>query len=335
MRRVAGALAVVLGLTLVTFTFVEHLFTRARDAQTIADHYEPLMSRRGLHDLSTGFETLQAAGTQLHGSAEPRLQRALGIDDRQFDAYLARQMPGIHGFDRQAPGVVALVGPVITKMQAERADYARASAIPTSWLPLSSAPWLFLGIGLLSIGAGLYALVRPDRAAAVALLVVGTGLAVAPLAVGIPSKVDAAIRVTELGRVGLAPQTGARAVAATKLFDGMVADVRGPLEVALQERAGVESFPASYPTLAGFADAWQRSTSAKSHALSDSQVALAGTFANADRIPLRPIPWLFIVPGVALAAVSGASLVAARRRDVGAARSAPDPGVTVARADSV
>ena len=36
-------------------------------------------------------------------------------------------------------------------------------------------------------------------------------------------------------------------------------------------------------------------------ALSDSQVALAATFANANRIPLRPIPWLFIVSGIVLA----------------------------------
>jgi hypothetical protein len=48
--------------------------------------------------------------------------------------------------------------------------------------------------------------------------------------------------------------------------------------------------------------------------LSDSQLALSSTFANADRIPLRPIPWLFIVPGLAL------TLLAGRARDVGAWR---------------
>ena len=90
-------------------------------------------------------------------------------------------MPGIHAFDTQAPGVVALVGPVIGQMQAARADYARASDIPTSWLPLSSAPWLFLGIGALLIAAGTFALVRPQPLANVALLVVGLGLVVAPL----------------------------------------------------------------------------------------------------------------------------------------------------------
>jgi hypothetical protein len=319
MRRLAGALAVVLGLTLVTFTFAEHLFSRSRDAQKIADHYKPLMSAKGLADLSSGFDAVKAAGAQLETGAEPRLQRALGMDDARFAAYLAREMPGIRSFDEQAPNVVAVVGPVIAKMQAARADYARASDIPTSWLPLSSAPWLFLGIGLLSIVVGLYALWRPEALAGAAVVVVGLGIAIAPLAVAIPGKVDAAIRVTRVGRIGLAPATGQRAVAATKLFDGMVADVRTKLEVALQERAGVESFPASYPTLAGFADEWQRSTSAKSHALSDSQVALAGTFANADKIPLRPIPWLFIAPGALLAVLGGVSLLVEGRR-VGARR---------------
>ena len=76
--------------------------------------------------------------------------------------------------------------------------------------------------------------------------------------------------------------------------------------------------------LATFADEWRRSTSAKSHALSDSQVALSGTFANADKIPLRPIPWLFIVPGLVLAVLAGATLVPERRRAVIEARR---PGV--------
>jgi hypothetical protein len=333
MRRVAGVIAVVLGLTLVTFTFAEHLFSRSRDAQKIADHYRPLMSKQGLRDLSTGFDAVKAAGAQLDTGAEPRLQRALEMNDAQFQAYVAREMPGIHAFDQQAPAVVALVGPVIGKMQAARTDYSRASDIPVSWLPLSSAPWLFLGIGLLSIAVGLYALFRPDPLAGVLLFIVGTGIAVAPLVVGIPGKVDAAVRVTKVGRIGLAPATGQRAVGATKLFDGMVNDVRDKLEVALEERAGVDSFPQTFPTLASFADEWRRSTSAKSHALSNSQVALAPTFANADKIPLRPIPWLFIAPGLVLAVISGVSVVAARRRVVATDGGRRDAPVAVARAD--
>ena len=41
---------------------------------------------------------------------------------------------------------------------------------------------------------------------------------------------------------------------------------------------------------------------------------LANTFANADRIPLRPIPWLFIIPGLFLAALAGVTLLPERRR---------------------
>jgi hypothetical protein len=129
---------------------------------------------------------------------------------------------------------------------------------------------------------------------------VGLGVALAPIVVGIPGKVDAAVRVTKIGRVGLAPATGQKAVGATKLFDGMVDDVQTKLEPALASHTIADNFATSFPTLARFADEWQRSTSAKSHALSDSQVALASTFANADRIPLRPIPWLFIIPGIVL-----------------------------------
>ncbi|HVA03927.1 MAG TPA: hypothetical protein VMU64_09265 [Acidimicrobiales bacterium] len=62
--------------------------------------------------------------------------------------------------------------------------------------------------------------------------------------------------------------------------------------------------------VAAFSTSWGSTISAQSHALSSSQVALASTFAHANRIPLRPIPWLFIGSGIALAAARRA---AARR----------------------
>jgi hypothetical protein len=311
MRRVAAWFAVVVGITLIGFTFGSHLVSRSHDAQKIADYYQPLMSEKGLADLSGGFNEVKAAGAQLDTQAEPRLQRALGMSSAAFATYVARTMPGIHAFDVAAPGVVSLVGPVIGQMQAERSDYSRASDIPTSWLPLSSAPWLFLGIGALLVGVGAFALIRPQKLASAALVVVGLGIVVAPLVIGIPGKVDAAVRVRKLGRVGLAPATGQKAVGATKLFDGMASDVRTKLEPAMVKASPGGDFATAFPTLSGFADEWRRSTSAKSHALSDSQVALSSTFANADKIPLRPIPWMFIVSGLVLAVLAGATLLPA------------------------
>jgi hypothetical protein len=322
MRRVAAVLAVLVGITLIAFTFAEHLFSRSADARTISNHYKPLMSTAGLADLSRGFDLVKAAGGQLDTAAEPRLQAALGMNDQAFAAYKAREMPGIAQFDAQAPGVVSLVGPVIVQMQDERADYARASDIPVSWLPLSSAPWLFLGIGALLVAVGAFALARPGTFATLAVLVVGLGVVVTPLVVGIPGKVDAAVRVTKIGRVGLAPATGQKAVGATKLFDGMARDVTTKLAPALEQQIGPGRFATTFPTLARFAEGWERATSAKSHALSDSQVAMSSTFANADRIPLRPIPWLFIVPGIVLSLLAGAALAMSARR---AAVAAPFP----------
>jgi hypothetical protein len=286
MRKIAAVLAVVVGLGLLGFTIVEHVFARSGDAQTIADHYRGLMSADGLRDLSRGFAAVQAAGGELGTKALPQLQRSLGMNDAQFAAYVAREMPNIAQFDADAPGIVKLVGPVISQMRAEQADYARADQIPTGFLPLSSAPWLFVGIGVALITIGVFALVRPGTGTSAVLAVAGLSIFLAPLVLGIPGKVDAAVRVTAIGRVGLAPSTAHKAVAATDLFDGMVADVRTRLEPAM----GGPEFTRAFPTLATFADQWVRTTSTKSHALSDSQVALGATFANADRIPLEPIP---------------------------------------------
>jgi hypothetical protein len=306
-------LALLAGLVLVGFTFAEHLFSRSADAEAIADRYSSLMSEQGLHDLRQGFDAVQAAGAQLGTGAEPALQRRLHLDDAQFDAYVRANLPGIARFDDNAPALVTHVGPVISRMEAARGDYARASGIPVSWLPLSSAPWLFLGIGSLLIATGGVALARPGLRSTAVLLVVAAGVFVAPLAVGIPGKVDAAERVTAIGRAGLAPATAQKAVAATALFDGMVHDVRAELQPALSDEPGGRDFDVRFPALAAFADDWENGISRQSHELSDSQVRYGPTFANADRIPLRPIPWLFVVPGALVALLAGGSLVAGAR----------------------
>jgi hypothetical protein len=307
MRRVTAAVAILTGLLLLGFLVSEHLFSRSRDAEKIADAYRPLMSEQGLHDLRRGFDSVKAAGAQLHDGALPGLQRRLGLDDEQFDAYVAQQMPGIAAFDEQAPGVVALVDPVLGKMEAARGDYHRADQIPTGFLPLSSAPWLFLGIGVALVALGTFALARPGVRVTALLALAGLALVAAPLVIGIPGKVDAAVRVTKLGAVGLAPETGQKAVGATALFDGMADDVTDKLAPA------VDDFRTEFPALATFTSNWQGGISAQSHALSDSQVALAPTFANANRIPLRPIPWLFILPGALLALVGCMATVPAWR----------------------
>lgn len=310
MRRIAAVVAVLVGATLIAFTFTEHLVSRCSDAQTIADHYRPLMSAQGLAGLHNGFDSLKAAGAQLDDAALPRLRQTKGMSQPQFDVFVSTQMPHIKAFNDEAPAVVGLVGPVIDQMVAARDDYALAAQIPTGFLGLSSAPWLFLGIGGLLLLVGAFGLVRPGRLVNVVLLVIGLGLVAAPLVINVPGKIDAAVRVTRLAAVGLAPATGHKAVAATALFDGMASDVTTKLEPIW----GTSTFNRQFPTLATWASKWQSTISAQSHVLSDSQVALASTFANANKIPLRPLPWLFIGPGVALAALGGLALVPARRR---------------------
>jgi len=188
MRRVVAVVAVLVGGMLIGFTFSEHLFTRSRDAQRIADHYRPLMSTQGLAALSSGFGSVEAAGVQLKASALPQLQRQLGMTDPQFDAYVVRNMPGVAAFDAQAPGVVALVGPVIGQMQAERADYHRADQIPTGFLAMTSAPWLFVGLGGLLVLVGVWGFACPAARSAAVIAIVGLGLAIVPLMIGIPAR---------------------------------------------------------------------------------------------------------------------------------------------------
>jgi hypothetical protein len=320
MRRWVGAPAVLAGLVLIGFTFSHRLFERADDAETVSDQYRGLMSAAGLAELRDGFESVKAAGAELSSRAEPRLQEALGLDDEQFQRHLDDHLPGIATFDARAGGIVTVVEPVIGQMEAARPDYERADDIPTGFLPLSSAPWLFLGVGALLVATGGWAAWRPGGRSAMAVVVVGLGVAIVPLALQIPAKVDAAVRVSELGATGLDPATGQAAVGATAVFDGLADDVTGGLKPALTAAEGLSGpradawFAATFPALDRFTADWQGGISAKSHDLADSQVALAPVFADAHRIPLRPVPAMFIGWGFVSAAVGGLALALGRRR---------------------
>ncbi len=308
MRRWVGIASIVAGLVLIGFLVTEHVYSRSNDAQTVADHYRGLMSAEGLHDLRSGFDATKTAGVQLDTQAEPALQAALHMTPQAFAAYKSQQMPGIAAFDANAPTVVAIVDPVITQMQAEQHDYHQADQIPTSWLPMTVAPWAFLGFGVALILGGVLVLTRRSRWWVAAVGALGLVLVIAPLATGIPRKVDAAQRVTKIGAVGLAPATGQKAVGATKLFDNMASDVHDKLEPALGPQ-----FAQQYPALAAWTDSWQQSISAQSHALSDSQVALSSTFSNAHKLPIAPIPWLFVGAGALVTLLAAAALVPVRR----------------------
>jgi hypothetical protein len=323
MRRSVGALAVLAGTALIVFTFGWRLFDRSEDAERISDQYRPLMSEQGLADLRTGFDMVAAGGSELTTRTLPDLQQALGMDDDEFATYLSQQMSGLQAFADQAPAVVALVDPVIGTMEAVSDDYARADDIPIGALPLSSAPYLFLAVGIVLIGTGISVWRRPRPATFAGAAVIGCALVVVPLAVSLPGKIDAAERVSVVGRIGLAPATGERAVAATQLFDGAAADASVLLPEAFARARGTTydearaALARDYPALTAFTTSWP-AISGPAHDLSDSQVELSDSFADADRIPLGAVPWLFLVPGVLLAVTAGAHVALDRTRSASA-----------------
>ena len=184
MRRIAAWFAIAVGVTLIGFTFGEHLVSRSHDAQKIADYYQPLMSEQGLADLEQRLRRGEGGRRAArHAGRTALADRRCGMNDDGVRRVRRSHDARHPQFDAQAPGVVALVGPVIGQMQAARADYARASDIPTSWLPLSSAPWLFLGIGGCWSRSARSRSLGPQRLTNAALLVVGLGLVVAPLVI--------------------------------------------------------------------------------------------------------------------------------------------------------
>ena len=209
------------------------------------------MSAKGLRDLSTGFDAVKAAGGGARnvGGAET----ATGArDDRRGvrSSTSRRRCRASRSSTRRAPGVVALVGPVIGEDAGGPPRLHQGFGHPGV---LAAAHERRRGCSSASgcCSSGSARTRCGDRARSRASrCLVGLGIAIAPLVIGIPGKVDAAVRVTEIGRIGLAPATGQKAVGATALFDGMAADVHTKLEPALDQRLGAGAFAQQFPALA-------------------------------------------------------------------------------------
>lgn len=190
-RKIAGTLIVAIGLSFVIATLTARLFTVAPAFERMTAGFRPQMNAQTIQALERDLAGLTAVQKEFVQKAVPSIAAALKLTPAQLTGMLGKQFPAVTAGMAAVPQIGTQFGSVLTTLQNEVERFAKADAIPTSSLPATTVPWMLLGAGILTIGAGIFVL-RSGRLGPILAVVLGALLFIAPLAMSLPSKANAA-----------------------------------------------------------------------------------------------------------------------------------------------
>jgi hypothetical protein len=305
LNRLAAVTAIVAGIVIAITPFAFSLVGNANGGERITDRFRFTLSDEGLVQLQSGFKTTVGMGNQFFGQTLPDVRRELHQSPAVFRADLRRNYPAIVTAQAQVPPVVALVTPKLPGLVALHSDFQKVDSLPFLGLPISSIPWLLIGIGIVVGGLGLIVLARPSRAGAALVAAAGLALIAVPLVVSAFDKTDAAVNLDKAGSFVFAPQITAAALATTQRIDNLVKEVEAkfiPRTAAQLHESPARlkaQIAARYPAVGRGLAAWP-SIGPRALKQSHDQVASVKDYADLHGIHFRALPWTVIGPGIAM-----------------------------------
>jgi hypothetical protein len=140
MSRLVSLVAVFLGIGLVVVCLAYSFFDRAEGGEQITDRFRTTMSEPGLRALDANFQTIKGLGDGFLGQAAPNFARALRVTPAQFEAFAKANFPAVGQAYDAVPPAIALVDPVIPRLEASRRDFEQVDDIPGLGLPIVAVP---------------------------------------------------------------------------------------------------------------------------------------------------------------------------------------------------
>ena len=187
-RRVAAAVAIVLGIALVAIPIASSLFSRSRSAHRLADDVRPAMTKPALATAEKDKETVRAAVDEFNGPTLRQAAQAFGESPRQFSALLRKKFPEVAAGSRVLPVGVAHGDAILKVLERNRAKFDSADSFPVKGLSVRVGPWIFVALGLGFVLVGLVALRVPGRVPLAALVALGLVPIVFAFAASLPRK---------------------------------------------------------------------------------------------------------------------------------------------------
>ena len=319
--RVAASGAIAAGIGLFVTPFATSMFSRTSAANHLTDTVRPAMNNAAFASATADLATVITAYGQLGNNLLPAMAARAHQPTATFVSQLRSTYPQIRAGMDNFDTAVANARRILAVLTANRANYAAADSLPMKGVPLTVAPWVYLGAGVLLVGTGLAIMGRPQAGLA-ALLVIALGIAIVPLATSEPNKLSDTKTLVHNLRTTLSPKAAATAREQFTTFNTMLATFNTNALPAFASAAKMTQTQvialvgAEAPLLAPSGKDVPRILN-KFGGLTLALVNQVGNYHRTSQLPFRLLGRLFVIPGFFLAALAGLTLVASgssRRR---------------------
>lgn len=307
-------LVILVGAVLIAVALLRNLFAVGPAFESMIKDFRPWLTDDSITALRTDLGGLEAAVDEFQTAMVPALSQQLGMTPEAFGGMMSTQFPAVATGMATVPQAAGSFGGIIDLLDVQQENFASADAIPTTGLPATTVPWGMVLAGALAISFGLLMASRKARVGAIAVLVLGVLLVVAPLGLSLLDKAQGADDLNAALKPVYNAELVGGASGALEVIGAMGAEMSESMLSGLGGMLGMDeaqvgaflgaNFPAVAGALGTLPDAMGRFT------------GMVGAFAdNLDNydtlkpVAFVPIVWTLIAAGGALAILGGLGLM--------------------------
>ena len=325
-RRLPAFGVLAIGVIVLIVLFANNLFTVGTAFEELTDAFRPIMEEEAIATAEQDVAGLGAVAEEFQTSVAPAVAQALQMSPEELNTFLGTNFPSVAAGVNALPEIVPQFTSVVELLSAQRENFESADAIPTTFLPASTVPWIILLIGIGTIVVAILMLGKRERAWLITS-VFGVVVVAFSLLLSFLPKASAADDMNDALKPVYNEQLVAESGQALGVVGAMGQEMQEEMLPALGQQLGMSEqqmgdflsqFPATEAALGGLDQSLGRFQS--------MVTAFDGQLDNYDTIKgtaLYPIALIVLVAGLLIVACGIWSFIVQRREE--RAASAPPP----------
>jgi hypothetical protein len=143
-----------LGVAVIGVTLILSVPAKAEAVDGMTNEFRPIFTEKGAAQTRDYLTTVEKMNTELTTEALPGLAKMLKVTPQELGASLGQNFPDVGSGLQQMPQILARFDDLVTKIEANVANFQKADSIPTTTSPTTKLQGQFLYPSLLLIIAG-------------------------------------------------------------------------------------------------------------------------------------------------------------------------------------
>jgi hypothetical protein len=143
-----------LGVAVIGVTLILSVPAKAEAVDGMTNEFRPVFTEKGAAQTRDYLTTVEKMNTELTTEALPGLAKMLKVTPQELGASLGQNFPDVGSGLQQMPQILARFDDLVTKIEANVANFQKADSIPTTTSPTTKLEGQFLYPSVLLIIAG-------------------------------------------------------------------------------------------------------------------------------------------------------------------------------------